>query len=84
MANATHLTAETAAPARVGDAASAPVLAYVIVCAVPALFWTALAAVTGWIFDAAVPLVPLAGAGLLIAGFLAVVFSALIQARRGS
>lgn len=77
MANTTQLASDAAHQVGTSAAARNRVLGFLIVCLVPALFWTAMLMLGGWVFGLDISVRVLFWSLLAIAAFLGVVFSAL-------
>lgn len=83
MADATRAMAGTMGPEAATVGASAA-MGYGIVCIIPAVFWTVVTALVGWIAGYELSGATLAGIAATIAAFLAIVFSALAMPRRAA
>lgn len=77
MANTTHLASDAVNGAVAPSVAKNRALGFLIVCLVPALFWTGMLMLGGWAFGLDISARVLFWSLLAIAAFLAVVFSAL-------
>jgi hypothetical protein len=78
MLSAMQAAAETTHSASLTGQGSDLVLGYIVVCAVPVVFWTLLFAAVSWMFGFPITGPTLFATGLAIGGLMAAVFSALI------
>lgn len=75
--NAMPAVNDLATPARSGAAISDRLTGYLVVCALPALFWTLVIAIAGAALGFSTAPAALLGIGVAIASFLAAVYASL-------